>query len=190
MDDLLNSPELDHSIIIEDPRSSAPGLGLLLWFHARYGPDAPAKLKLFHKKVLTVSRGWSEAYGLFTKGEAPMVLSYTTSEAYHRDAEKTDKFQALIFNDGHYMTIETAAILNSSTHKVLAARFLEFLTREPSQATIASMNWMYPVTSAVKGLPASYTIVRKPDKALQIPSHDIDNNKEAWTREWSRIFSE
>ncbi|MEI6397997.1 MAG: thiamine ABC transporter substrate binding subunit [Pseudomonadota bacterium] len=190
MDELLNSPELDRSIIVEDPRSSAPGLGLLLWFHARYGADAPAKLKLFRKKVLTVSRGWSEAYGLFTKGEAPIVFSYTTSEAYHRETEKTDKFKALIFDDGHYMTVETAAILNSSTQKDLANRFLEFLTRDSSQSAIASMNWMYPVTSATKGIPASYAIVKKPGKALQIPAHDIDLNKDKWTTEWSQIFSE
>ena len=190
MNELLNSPELDRSIIIQDPRSSAPGLGLLLWFHARYGSDAPAKLKQFKKKVLTVSRGWSEAYGLFTKGEAPIVFSYTTSEAYHRDAEKTDQFQALIFDDGHYITVETAAILKASTKKLLGKRFVEFLTRESSQGIIASMNWMYPVTLATKGMPASYATIKKPRKSLKIPSSGVDQNKESWTRDWSRIFRE
>ena len=74
-------------IVIEDPRTSTPGLGLLLWVKAVYGDqaaDAWAKLK---PRVLTVTPGWSEAYGLFTKGEAPMVLSYTTSPAYHMIAE-------------------------------------------------------------------------------------------------------
>ena len=74
-------------IVIEDPRTSTPGLGLVLWVKAVYGDqaaDAWAKLK---QRVLTVTPGWSEAYGLFTKGEAQMVLSYTTSPAYHIIAE-------------------------------------------------------------------------------------------------------
>ena len=35
-----------------------------------------------------MTQGWSEAYGLFLKGEADMVLSYTTSPAYHIAVEK------------------------------------------------------------------------------------------------------
>ena len=37
---------------------------------------------------MTVTKGWSEAYGLFLEGEADMVLSYTTSPAYHLIAEE------------------------------------------------------------------------------------------------------
>jgi ABC-type thiamine transport system substrate-binding protein len=38
--------------------------------------------------IVTVTPGWSEAYGLFLEGEADMVLSYTTSPAYHLIAEE------------------------------------------------------------------------------------------------------
>ncbi|TIR56990.1 MAG: thiamine ABC transporter substrate-binding protein, partial [Mesorhizobium sp.] len=64
-------------IIIQDPRTSTPGLGLLLWVKSVYGDKAPEAWAKLKPKVLTVTPGWSEAYGLFTKGEAPMVLSYT-----------------------------------------------------------------------------------------------------------------
>src|SRR5262245_50614642 len=55
----------DHNIKIalQDPRTSTPGLGLVLWVKAVYGDkaaDAWAKLK---GRVLTVTPGWSEAYG-------------------------------------------------------------------------------------------------------------------------------
>ena len=100
----------DKKIVIEDPRTSTPGLGLLLWVKAVYGDqaaDAWAKLK---PRVLTVTPGWSEAYGLFTKGEAPMVLSYTTSPAYHIIAEDTDRYQAAAFAEGHYLQVEVAGM--------------------------------------------------------------------------------
>ncbi|RVB54339.1 thiamine ABC transporter substrate binding subunit, partial [Mesorhizobium sp. M7A.F.Ca.CA.002.03.2.1] len=64
-------------IVIQDPRTSTPGLGLLLWVKSVYGDKAPEAWAKLKAKVLTVTPGWSEAYGLFTKGEAPMVLSYT-----------------------------------------------------------------------------------------------------------------
>ena len=38
--------------------------------------------------IVTVTPGWTEAYGLFLEGEAEGVLSYTTSPAYHIIAEK------------------------------------------------------------------------------------------------------
>jgi thiamine transport system substrate-binding protein len=97
MEALLTNQDLRRSILIQDPRTSAPGMGLLLWLRSIYGSNTPKKLKELHQQTLSVSRGWSESYGFFTKGEAPLVLSYTTSEAYHRDAEKTDHYVALSF---------------------------------------------------------------------------------------------
>jgi ABC-type thiamine transport system substrate-binding protein len=58
-----------------------------------YGDDAAAAWEKLSDRVLTVTPGWSEAYGLFTSGEAPMVLSYTTSPAYHMVAEETDRYR-------------------------------------------------------------------------------------------------
>ena len=80
----------EEKIVIQDPRTSTPGLGLLLWVKAVYGDKAPEAWAKLKNRVLTVTPGWSEAYGLFTKGEAPMVLSYTTSPAYHMVAEDTE----------------------------------------------------------------------------------------------------
>ena len=55
-------------IVIEDPRTSTPGLGLLLWMKSVYGNEAPAAWAKLKDRVLTVTPGWSEAYGLFHQG--------------------------------------------------------------------------------------------------------------------------
>jgi thiamine transport system substrate-binding protein len=80
----------DQKIVIEDPRTSTPGLGLVLWVKSIYGDKAADAWTKLAPKVLTVTPGWSEAYSLFTKGEAEMVLSYTTSPAYHMIALSAD----------------------------------------------------------------------------------------------------
>ena len=81
-EELIAMPD-DFKIVIEDPRSDTPGLGLVLWIKALYGDRAPEIWAGLKPHVLTVARGWSEAYSLFLEGEADMVLSYTTSPAYH-----------------------------------------------------------------------------------------------------------
>ncbi|MGB3279581.1 MAG: thiamine ABC transporter substrate-binding protein, partial [Pseudorhodobacter sp.] len=67
----------DLKIVIQDPRSSTPGLGLLLWVKAAYGERAADIWAALADNIITVTPGWSEAYGMFTAGEADMVLSYT-----------------------------------------------------------------------------------------------------------------
>ena len=67
-------------VIYQDPRTSTPGLGLLLWMQKVYGDDAPQAWQKLAKKTVTVTKGWSEAYGLFLKGESDLVLSYTAHQ--------------------------------------------------------------------------------------------------------------
>ena len=125
-DELLNMPE-DFKIVIQDPRSSTPGLGLLLWVRQIYGDKAPEVWKKLKPRILTITKGWSEAYGLFLKGEAEMALSYTTSPAYHMIAEKKHNYRAAGFSDGHYMQVEVAAVVKASKQKALAQKFMAFM---------------------------------------------------------------
>lgn len=71
-------------VIYEDPRTSTPGLGLLLWMQKVYGDKAPDAWQKLAAKTVTVTKGWSEAYGLFLKGKvtwcsATPPLRLTTS---------------------------------------------------------------------------------------------------------------
>ena len=134
----------DLKIVIQDPRSSTPGLGLLMWVKAAHGDAAPQIWEGLSDNILTVTKGWSEAYGLFLEGEADMVLSYTTSPAYHLIAEGDASKSAAAFDEGHYMQIEVAAKLASSDQPELADAFLEFMVSEAFQSVISTTNWMYP----------------------------------------------
>ncbi len=96
LDELVNG-DPSQKIILQDPRSSTPGLGFLLWMKSVYGEKAGEAWAKLKPRILTTSPGWSEAYGLFTKGEAPMVFSYVTSPAYHMTAENTERYQAAAF---------------------------------------------------------------------------------------------
>src|SRR4051794_19507873 len=91
--DLVDNPK-GPTIALQDPRTSAPGLGFLLWMRQVYGDEAGKAWQRLKPRIVTFTKGWSEAYGLFLKGEADMVLSYSTSPAYHVAVEKKMNYKA------------------------------------------------------------------------------------------------
>jgi thiamine transport system substrate-binding protein len=176
-------------IVIEDPRTSTPGLGLLLWVKSVYGDKAPEAWAKLKGRVLTVTPGWSEAYGLFTKGEAPMVLSYTTSPAYHMVSENTDRYQAAAFSEGHYIQIEVAGLLKNAPDKALAQDFLKFMVTSGFQDTIPTNNWMMPVAATSAPLPDAFGKLVNPSKTFLMNPDDVARNRKAWIDEWLAAMS-
>ncbi|WP_312223548.1 thiamine ABC transporter substrate binding subunit [Rhizobium rhizoryzae] len=181
--------DASQKIVIQDPRTSTPGLGLLLWVKSVYGDKAPEAWAKLKNRVLTVTPGWSEAYGLFTKGEAPMVLSYVTSPAYHMVEEKTDRYQAAKFEEGHYIQIEVAGMLKASQKQDLARKFLSFTLSPEFQGIIPTTNWMMPVAPTSSPLPDAFSKLPQPEKTFLMPSAEVAKNRQAWIREWQTAMS-
>ncbi len=186
-EELADMPE-DFKIIIQDPRSSTPGLGLLLWIKSAYGEEANEIWQAIAPKILTVSKGWSDAYGLFLKGEAQMVLSYTTSPAYHLIAENDPDFASARFSEGHYMQIEVAAMLKSSKNPVLARKFLQFMLSDEFQDIIPTTNWTYPIIETKKGLPEKFNSLHIPKKSLLMTGEQVEKYRKQWIAEWLENF--
>jgi len=182
-DELLTMPK-DFKIIIQDPRSSTPGLGLMLWIKKVYGDKASEYWKKLSPRIVTITKGWSEAYGLFLKGESDMVLSYTTSPAYHIIAENKTNYKTADFKEGHYGQIEVLAILKSSKNKKLAKKFLEFTLSETFANIIPTTNWSYPVVKTKEGLPKGFDSLHVPSKMLLIDDKIIEQNRKKYQNEW------
>ncbi len=176
-------------IVIEDPRTSTPGLGLLLWVKSVYGDKAGQAWAKLKDRVLTVTPGWSEAYGLFTKGEAPLVLSYTTSPAYHLIAEKTDRYKAASFEEGHYLQVEVAAQTVNGAKNPLSAQFLTFMTGTAFQDAIPENNWMFPAAKTSGPLDPAFDTLVKPAKTLIFSPEEVARNRKAWIDEWLAAMS-
>ncbi len=176
-------------IAIQDPRTSTPGLGLLLWVKSVYGDKAPEAWAKLKDRVLTVTPGWSESYGLFTKGEVPMVLSYTTSPAYHMVAEHSERYQAASFEEGHYIQIEVAGLLKNAPEKELGKTFLSFILTPGFQDAIPENNWMMPVTATSQPLPDAFNKLVQPTKTFLMSPEEVAKNRKAWIDEWLTAMS-
>lgn len=159
LSDLLN-PKWKRRILLEDPRVSTPGLAFLLYTSDVLGDGAPGFWKGLSGQWLTLAAGWDAAYGLFLKEEAPLVWSYLSSEAYHREkGDSEGRYRALALEEGAPLQIEGAIrVAGASSAEADANRareFLEFLVSEGAQERLPKTQWMWPARRGVK-LPKSF----------------------------------
>ncbi|MGB0797883.1 MAG: thiamine ABC transporter substrate binding subunit [Planktomarina sp.] len=179
----------DLKIVIQDPRSSTPGLGLLLWVKAAYGDEASALWADLSDNIVTVTAGWSEAYGMFIEGEADMVLSYTTSPAYHIIAEGDTSKSYATFDEGHYMQIEVAGKLAGTDQPELADAFLKFMVSDAFQSIVPTTNWMFPAVTPAAGLPNGFPTALPADKSLIMDAEAAAAARDGALGEWLAALS-
>lgn len=186
--ELLDDPD-GPTVIIQDPRTSTPGQGLMLWMQSVYGEDSAEAWARLAPRVLTVTKGWSEAYGLFIEGEAPLVLSYVTSPAYHLINEATDRYRAAIFPEGHYMQVEVAARLAASDQPELATDFLRFMLSPEFQTHIPTGNWMMPAIDLGDALPPEFAGLPQPARSILMDPQTVAQSRKAWIDQWLEAMS-
>ena len=126
---------------------------------------------------------------MFTKGEVPIVLSYVTSPAYHLEYEKTKRYKAALFEEGHYRQIEFAGIIKGTAKIERAQEFIDFMLSENFQNAIPLTNWMFPVIQ-YQPLPDSFSIVPEPKAVPDLRSSLVYKQNKKWLKAWSRAMSE
>lgn len=189
------------SLLLQDPRTSSPGLAFVVGSQAAVASkdekESAEDFKDFWKDLksqwIMLAPGWSQAYAMFVKGEAPLVWSYVSSEAYHRsECEKTkcaepDRYRAVVFEDGNPVQIEGAAILKDApggaSMRKRSLEFLELLTSEEIQKAVPETQWMMPVRLGVK-LPTAFQVlpVAKKRFAPEMDREKVDGILERWNQ--------
>ena len=119
-----------------------------------------------------------------------MVLSYTTSPAYHLIAEEDDSKTAAAFDEGHYMQIEVAGVLAGTDQPELAESFLNFMVSDTAQNILPTTNWMYPAVTPAAGLPTGFEAFMVPEKALLTPWDEVPAIREEALAEWLKALSQ
>ncbi|TVP71697.1 MAG: thiamine ABC transporter substrate-binding protein [Rhodobacteraceae bacterium] len=180
--ELLEREEI--SLLWQDPRSSASGLALMLWVDEVFGDAASDVWRNLAARTVTVTAGWSESYGMFSAGEADMVLSYTTSPAYHIVAEDDDSKAAAIFDEGHYFTAEVAGVLAGAANPDLARDFMAYLLSREFQEMIAYANWSYPAALPREDWPEVMRDLPFPDTAIFLGEDEAEARRGAALEVW------
>ena len=187
LDELVKS---NLRVVLEDPRTSTPGLGMLLWMKSVFKDQAAERWQQLARHTVTVSRSWSIAYGLFLRGEADAVLSYSTSPAYHIEKEGEHRYKAMNLSEGLYMQVELAGKLAGSPHQPQADQFLTFISQPAFQQRLLVTNWMYPAWHGREiPLPAGYAGSPVPAHTFMMDDATLDAHRADWVHEWQTAVS-
>ena len=100
------------------------------------------------------------------------------------EIDKTERYQAAAFDEGHYLQVEVAALLKRSPNLELGREFLHYLSSKDPQKSIHLGNVMYPVIDLEDSLPASFERLIKPVKTLQFSPEEVRDNRKQWINEW------
>lgn len=184
--DLANDPAYADKIIIEQAGLSSPGTQLMVWAHAALGDSEVDEFaKQLSEQVLTVAPDWNTAYySMFLNGEAPIVLSYLTSPAYHIDQEDTERYQTIPISDGYVQQIEGVGVVNGTTHPTQAQAFIDYLLTDDVQNSIPTTQWMWPVLGDDSTWPAAYQQIITPEDDEILTT----NYQTTWLQDWNQAF--
>jgi thiamine transport system substrate-binding protein len=184
----LLDPSLRESIILTSPATSSPGRNFLLLTVAQFGEEGFLEYwEALKPNVLTVTAGWSEGYGLYSQGEAPIVLSYESSPAYHIAYEDTDRYRTLILDDVGYAQIEVMGILADAPNPENARRAAEFVLSTTFQQEVPLNQFMYPVRDDVE-LPEAFMQVERPAESVFLDPAMVDANFDRWLAAWEEVM--
>jgi len=184
-EDLLK-PEFKGKLILEDPRTSSPGMGFLLWTIAVYGENGYIDYwKKFKPTIFHIYPNWTSAFDTaFVKNkEAPMVLSYDADPAYFYHDNQSTRYKAVIPEEGGWLQLEFAGIVKGTKHKKLAEEYLDFMLSKNFQKEIPLHQWTFPINKSIK-MPRSFDYAVKADKYVTLPAGDILNKSKVWLEKW------
>ena len=158
---------LKGQLIVPSPNSFT-GQEFMMWTVAVYGEKWKEFWTELKPAIRTVTPGWNEAWAKFTVGEVPLMAGYATSDLYF---EEGSSYKSFIPEEGGYIYIQGASLVNKSEIKDGAKLFMEYILDDNFQRAMAEKNYMLPVTDLELGdeymrVPTSSKIVTVSDKDL------------------------
>jgi thiamine transport system substrate-binding protein len=187
--DLLK-PIYKEQIIVENPLTSSPGQAFVLATVALFGEDGYLDYwRGLKDNRVFVAPGWDEAYGMFTNGERPIVLSYGTSPVYHLLYENTERYKALVLDDAAYAQIEGVGIVAGSRKEKYGEMLVEYILSREFQEKLPVNQYMYPAV-ADANLPESFRVAAQVSYLLNLHPEKVANNLQKWLNDWERVMNE
>jgi len=189
LEDLLH-PELADKIVLQDPRTSSPGLSFLLWTIAHFEEGWTDFWRELLPNVLTVTRGWTESFEMFEAGEAPIVVSYSTDEAYSYIVHGDLRYRVLTPSGEGYRQVEYMGVVRTTDSPDLAHSLLDIVLSHQVQELIPTSQWMFPANQDAD-TPADFqehAIV--PENPVALDMDAVEEKLEEWISEWQRILVE
>ncbi len=184
----LGNEKYAGKVIITQPGVSSPGSQLLAWTYTlgdQLGDELWSNLE---RNGVIVAPDWGTAYyTMFLNGEAPIVLSYLTSPAYHIDQEGNERYKTIPMKEGYLKQTENIALVNGSQAATTGQQFMNYVTSTPVQQHIATTQWMWPVDRTI-ALPEAYSKIITPTEQQILPVITFAEPFYQWLDRWNTTF--
>ncbi|WP_068114585.1 thiamine ABC transporter substrate-binding protein [Nocardioides dokdonensis] len=190
--DDLTDPAYEGLFVTSGATTSSPGFAFLLATIAAYGDDWTGYWEDLLANDTAVVKGWEDAYQVdFTqgggKGDRPIVTSYDSSPAFTVDGDGGTTTRALL--DTCYEQVEYAGMLRGADNPAGAQAVVEWLLSPEVQQALPGSMYVYPVVEGTD-LPAEWAdLTERPDEPWAVDPDEIDENRDAWLREWGDLVS-
>lgn len=184
----LLRPELKGKIVLQDPRTSSPGLSFLLWTIARDKDGWPDFWRKLLPNVLTITKGWTESFHMLETGEAPLVVSYSTTEAFTSIVYGDLRYRVLALEGEGYRQVEYMGIVRTTDQAELAHALLDIVLSPQIQELIPTSQWMFPANAAARVPDAFAEHAVVPAHPLSLDLDVVAANLAAWLRVWEEIL--
>lgn len=181
-EDLKKYPK---QLLVQDPRSFT-GEAFMLWTIAVYGDKWLEFWESLKPSILTVSSNWSDSLAKFSLGEGNIMSGYASSSVYFEQDGNGSKFKSFIPEEGGYIFLEGAALVNKKDINPAAEKFLDFVLEKEFQKLALEKNYMFPVIEYT--LPESYKSVPTTDKLVSLDPEYVNLNMNKWKKELIEVL--
>jgi thiamine transport system substrate-binding protein len=186
----LVKPQYKDLVVVEDPATSSPGLAYLLGTIATLGDGWQDHWRALKANGVQVVSGWEEAYqqefsGSAGKGPRPIVVSYASSPSAELDDAGNPRTKAVL--DTCFRQVEYAGVLKNAAHADDAKKVMDFLLSQEFQSQVPEQMYVYPARAGITLPEAWQKAAPLPAKPAELPSADIQQNRERWIGEWRAI---
>jgi len=188
----LTTEEYRDALLIPNPQNSETGLEFLFWTINEYGVDGYLD---YWQRLLDngarILEGWGAAYGAYSEGEAPAVVSYSTDQVFAdmSDADMAEHQIGFLNGEG-YAYLEAMARFSDTDKPDLAESFISFMLRPEIQSEIAQRNVALPAVDNAD-LPEKFDeLTPEPETVVSFDYDRLSGNVDDWLGEWSRQVAE
>jgi len=186
--DALLTPEYEEALIAQNAQTSDPGRAFMLWTVMAKGPDGYIDYwKGLRDNGVTIFGSWNDAYGAYTEGQRPIVVSYSTDQVYaNRYDQNMNKHQVGFLNDQGYANPEGMAVFETTDQPDLAREFLDWMLSKRVQSKIPILNVQFPATDHAELGEEFARYAHEPPEPVTFTYGELEGSLGNWTERWAK----
>jgi thiamine transport system substrate-binding protein len=191
----LTLPRYRDQLVVENAATSTPGLAFMLATIAEFGERWQGYWRKLRANGVLVVDGWEDAYysrfsgSAGSKGKRPVVVSYASSPPAEVIFAKPRPSTAPtgVVEASCFRQVEFAGVLRGAKNEEGARKLVDFLLSKRFQEDIPLQMFVFPARTDAALPPEFERFAVVPERPLELPPQEIEQNRESWVDQWTDI---